>query len=247
MRPGLVTADAVRLPIADGVIDLTVTSPPYDLNKPYGSSDSHPYADYLSWSRAWLAELHRATSVGGRLCLNIPLDTNLGGKRSVYADLTGVARGVGWGYHTTIVWNEQNISRRTAWGSWCKATAPFVTAPVEMIVVLFKDAWKRDGTGRVSTVTPDEFKAWTLGLWTFPGESAKRIGHPAPFPEELPRRCIRLYSFADDVVADVFSGAGTTVKVASELGRRAVGIDLSGDYSRLASKRAAGPPLLKVA
>ena len=73
-----------------------------------------------------------------RFCLNIPLDKNKGGQQSVGADVTTLAKQIGWNYHSTIIWNERNISRRTAWGSWLSASAPYVIAPVELIVVLYK-------------------------------------------------------------------------------------------------------------
>jgi len=102
----------------------------------------------------------------GRFCLNIPLDKNKGGQQSVYADITTIAKRVGWKYHSTIIWNEQNISRRTAWGSWLSASAPYVIAPVETIVILYKNRWKKlSGSGK-SDITKEEFMEWTNGVWT---------------------------------------------------------------------------------
>ena len=293
---------------------LTVTSPPYNVGLEYGRGvdDAGSYAAYLDFSREWLANVFAWTAPSGRLCLNIPLDKNSGGKQAVTADLTNVAREVGWRYHATIIWNEGNISRRTAWGSWRRPSAPHVIAPVETIVVLYKGEWKRRHLGdeRV-TIERDEFMAWTSGvwrntppaerprnteplipphllldwaytfegaapvslaalqesfaellsrprgseyaglppdvarewaseLWTFNGESAKRIGHPAPFPEELPRRCIRLFSYAGDKVLDPFAGSGTTLLVALKEGREAFGIELDQEYRELALARIDG-------
>lgn len=224
-------------------VDITVTSPPYRLGKSYGEGhdDAMPYVDYLEWSHHWLESTYAITSYGGRLCLNVPLDTSYGSEqRPVGPDLLDIARSAGWQYFTTIVWNEGNISRRTAWGSWMRASAPYVTAPVELVYVLYKgDRWKREPDGRTSTISAEDFKAWTLGLWSFPGESAKRIGHPAPFPEELPRRLISLFSFAEDVIFDPFVGSGTTSKVANELGRHSVGLDIERDHLRTATIRLA--------
>jgi site-specific DNA-methyltransferase (adenine-specific) len=217
---------------------LVVVSPPYNLDMGYdGSDDNISYTDYLDWSYRWLAHLNDATDPQARLCLNVPLDTNLGGPRPIFADLIAAAREAGWKYRHSIVWNEQNISRRTAWGSWMKATAPNVIAPVEMIGVFHKGDWKRGGG--TSTISRDEFMAWTLGHWTFPGESAKRVGHPAPFPLELPRRLIHLYSFAEDTVLDPFGGSGTTNVAAALAGRRSIYIDKSAEYAELAKARLA--------
>jgi site-specific DNA-methyltransferase (adenine-specific) len=169
--------------------------------------------------------------------LNIPLDKNKGGLRSVGADITLIAQQQGWKYQSTIVWNEGNISRRTAWGSWLSASAPFVIAPVELIVVFYKDEWKKTNGSKISDVTKEEFMNWTNGLWTFNGESKKRIGHPAPFPLELPYRCIKLFSYVDDIVFEPFCGSGTTLIVAENTNRKSVGVEIDEKYCQLAKER----------
>ena len=173
----------------------------------------------------------------GRFCLNIPLDKNKGGQQSVGADITTIAKQIGYQYHSTIIWNEGNISRRTAWGSWMSASAPYVIAPVELIVVLYKQHWKKQSGSRVNNISRDEFMAWTNGLWTFNGESKKRIGHPAPFPLELPDRAIKLFSFVGDTVLDPFMGSGTTLIAARANKRIGIGIDIDVDYCALARRR----------
>lgn len=222
-------------------MDLIITSPPYNVGLEYDAQtdDSVSYDDYLKFSRAWMKNCFRWAKTGCRFCLNVGLDKNKNGKQSVGADLTQLAKKVGWKYHATIIWNEGNISRRTAWGSWCMATAPHVIAPVELIIVLYKDDWKRDGTGRKSDIVKEDFMAWTNGLWTFNGESGKRIGHPAPFPRELPKRCIKLFSFVDDAVFDPFAGSGTTLIEAINCNRRAYGLEIESKYRDLALQRIA--------
>lgn len=76
-------------------------------------------------------------------------------------------------YHSTIIWAENNISKRTAWGSCLSASAPYVIAPVEVIVILYKNEWKKENKG-ISDITREEFMSWTNGLWSFNGESKKR-------------------------------------------------------------------------
>ena len=221
-------------------VDLIVTSPPYNVGMDYNAhEDDASYADYLAFSRAWMARCYAWLRDDGRFCLNIPLDKNKGGQQSVGADLTTIAKEVGFRYHSTVVWNEGNISRRTAWGSWMSASAPYVIAPVELIVILYKERWKKTSGSKESDVTRDEFMEWTNGLWTFNGESAKRVGHPAPFPIELPRRCIRLFSYVGDTVLDPFAGSGTTLIAAAMLGRRGIGIEMDADYCQLAVDRLA--------
>jgi site-specific DNA-methyltransferase (adenine-specific) len=151
--------------------------------------------------------------------------------------ITTLAQQIGWKYHSTIVWNEQNISRRTAWGSWLSASAPYVIAPVELVVVLYKDAWKKTRGSKKSDITKEEFIAWTNGVWTFNGESRKKIGHPAPFPRELPRRCIKLFSYVNDLVFDPFCGSGTTLIEAALNNRRGVGVEIDEKYCELAKWR----------
>jgi len=224
-------------------IDLIVTSPPYNVDIQYNSHQddiSHP--DYLEFTRAWLSRCFQFLKEDGRFCLNIPLDKNKGGQQSVGADITTIAKQVGFHYHSTIIWNEGNISRRTAWGSWMSATAPFVIAPVELIVVLYKKRWRKTSGSRNSDITKSEFTNWTNGVWTFSGESKKKIRHPAPFPIELPRRCIKLFSFVGDTVLDPFAGSGTTLIAAAMLNRIGIGVEIDLQYCELAKKRILSAP-----
>lgn len=225
--------------LSDSSIDLIVTSPPYNVGIEYGiHNDKDDYTEYLKFSHQWLTKCYQVARSDGRLCMNIPLDKNKGGQQSICADLTAIAKEIGWQYHSTIIWNEGNISRRTAWGSWMSASAPYVIAPVEVIVVMFKEKWKKvNKKGKTSGISRDEFMAWTNGVWTFNGESKKRIGHPAPFPRELPKRCIKLFSFEGDVVLDPFVGSGTTLLEAISNDRVGIGYDLDLHYCDLAKDR----------
>jgi site-specific DNA-methyltransferase (adenine-specific) len=235
----LLRGDAVRLveTVGEAGVDLVITSPPYSLGVDYGRSgyaDDMPYAEYLDWVANWASGLLHVCARGGRVCVNIPLDSNKGGKRAIYADYLRIFQEVGWEYQTSIVWNESNISRRTAWGSWLSPSAPFVTAPVEMIAVFYKGAFRRPPTGgRRGDITREEFLAWTLGLWNFAGANPRRVGHPAPFPEELPRRLIKLYSYPGDLVLDPFVGSGTTLVAARKLARRSLGVEINPLYCDL--------------
>ena len=231
--------------IEAGSVDLVVTSPPYNVDIQYNSHrDDVSYVEYLEFSEKWLTQCFNFLRDDGRLCLNVPLDKNKGGQQSVGADFTTIAKKIGYKYHSTIIWNEGNISRRTAWGSWMSASAPFVIAPVELIIILYKNTWKKTSGSKKSDVTRDEFMNWTNGLWTFNGESKKKIGHPAPFPLELPRRCIKMFSYIGDTVLDPFMGSGTTLIAAGMLGRKAVGMDVDKGYCRLAQKRIENAPEL---
>jgi site-specific DNA-methyltransferase (adenine-specific) len=137
-----------------------------------------------------------------------------------------------------IIWNKANsASPSTAWGSWRSASNPVLRDVHEYILVFSKGTFRRDGEGKISTISREDFLEWTKSVWTFPAVSAKKIGHPAPFPEELPNRLIQLYSFKDDVVLDPFVGSGTTCLAALKINRFYVGYDLNEEYIRLAQKR----------
>ena len=222
-------------------IDLIITSPPYNVGISYGSyRDDIPYRRYLEFTERWLRKAYELVKPSGRMCLNIPLDKSKGrgeeGFQSVYADVVGIAKRVGWKYFSTIIWNEGNISRRTAWGSWLSARAPYVIAPVEVIVVMYKDRWRKAQSG-TSDISREEFIEWTNGIWSFPGENRERVGHPSPFPIELPMRCIKLFSYVDDIVLDPFLGSGTTLVACALTNRRGIGVEIDREYCEISRLR----------
>lgn len=218
-------------------IDLIVTSPPYNVGKNYeSSSDNLDYDSYTEFTQRWLEKCLFWAKRDGRLCMNVPLDTGKGQHQSLGADIIHIAKQVGWKYRTTIVWNEGNISKSAARGSFMSASSPNVISPVELIVVMYKDVWKKSYRG-VSDISETEFVEWTNGLWSFSGERSSLVGHPAPFPIELPKRCIKLFSYKNDIILDPFMGSGTTLVASKILQRRSIGIDVSREYCELAFKR----------
>lgn len=223
--------------VEDASVDLIVTSPPYNVDVHYNSYDDNiSYDKYLEFTERWLSKAFRVLRADGRLCLNVPLDKNKGGQQSVYADICSIAKGVGFKYHSTVIWNEGNISRRTAWGSFGSASAPYVIAPVEAILIMYKEQWNKRSRGQ-SDISKKEFIEWTNGLWVFSGESKRRVGHPTPFPIELPRRCIKLFSYIGDTVLDPFLGSGTTLLACAQLNRKCIGVEIDEKYCRIAEKR----------
>ena len=235
VKDDVLTTDEIK----NGEIDLIVTSPPYNVDIKYNSHDDQiSYEKYLEFSTKWLTRCFHWLKNDGRICLNIPLDKNKGGQQSVGADLTTITKKIGFKYHSTIIWNEGNISRRTAWGSWLSASAPYVIAPVELIVVLYKKEWKKISGSKQSDLHRKEFIDWTNGIWTFNGQSKKGAGgHPAPFPIELPRRCIKLFSFIGDTILDPFLGSGSTLIASHMHGRKGIGIDIDKKYCDIAISR----------
>lgn len=229
-------ADARKLPLTDGSVHLTVTSPPYALDKAYQDGDV-PVEDWRAFMYAWYVEAYRVTTHHGRLAVNVPLDTTLGGFRATYATAAHMAMAAGWTYRSTIVWFDDQLGKSTARGSLDSPAAPHIIAGAEMIALFSKGEWKRETPDlsaperqRGPVLGHDDWLTWTNGVWRFPGEAQAWEGHPAPFPYELPRRLVLLLSFPGDTVLDPFCGSGTTVLAAGRLGRQAIGFDIAQAY-----------------
>jgi site-specific DNA-methyltransferase (adenine-specific) len=225
--------DAARLPLPDGTVQVIVSSPPYGLGKNYDfHDDDQSDAQYLGLARTWAAEMFRVSRPQGRLCLNVPLDISRGGEQPLYADWLALLRDVGWTYQTTIAWLESprgNVRNSIARGSIDSPSAPHVIAPIETIIVCSRGEWSLHRSD-ASNLSHAEWLDWTNGVWIFSAEQPSRVKHPAPFPEELPRRLIKLFSFPGDPVLDPFVGSGTTSLVAQHLGRPSYGYDISAQY-----------------
>jgi len=223
--------------LPDACIHLMITSPPYNASKEYDADLS--LDEYLKLLERVFAETYRVLAPGGRACVNI---ANLG--RKPYIPLTDhISRlmiGIGFLMRGEIIWNKgAGAGKSMAWGSWQSASNPVLRDVHEYILIFSKDTFRRPAAGRQSTISRDDFMEWTKSVWTFNPESARKVGHPAPFPLELPARLIQLYSFADDVVLDPFLGSGTTALAARRAGRRFIGYETDPQYVELAEKRLA--------
>lgn len=221
--------------LPDGCIHLMVTSPPYNVQKEYDQNLT--LEEYRMLLRDVFAETRRVLVTGGRACINI---ANLGRKPylPLHAMVISEMLDLGFLMRGEIIWDKAaSASASTAWGSWLSAANPVLRDVHEYILVFSKGSFRRPGEGRESTIARDEFLEWTKSVWTFPAVSARQIGHPAPFPEELPRRLIQLYTFKGDVVLDPFTGSGTTCLAARDLGRRYVGYEIHPEYYELAQER----------
>jgi site-specific DNA-methyltransferase (adenine-specific) len=225
--------DMSELP--DHSVHLMVTSPPYNVSKEYDHDLTlDEYRDLLS---RVFSETYRVLVTGGRACINI---ANLGRKPylPLHAFLIEDLLRIGFFMRGEIIWNKaSSASPSTAWGSWLSASNPVLRDVHEYILVFSKDSFSRPGQDRQSTIEKDDFLAWTKSVWEFPAVSAKKVGHPAPFPEELPRRLIELYTFNHDVVLDPFAGSGTTCVAAYKASRHYIGYEINQEYILLAEKR----------
>ena len=225
--------------LPDCSVHLMVTSPPYNVGKEYDADLTlQQYREFLA---GVMAEVYRVLVPGGRVCFNI---ANVGRRpyiplhRYVIEDLEGL----GFLMRGEIIWNKAaSASSSTAWGSWQSPANPTLRDVHEYILVFSKGTFRRPRhEGRKPTIGRDDFLELTRSVWQFPAESARRIGHPAPFPVELPRRCIELFTYSDEVVLDPFMGSGTTAVAALRTGRRFVGYETSPEYVALAQRRLAG-------
>ncbi len=223
----------VELP--NNSIHLMVTSPPYNVTKEYDQNLTlHQYLDLIS---RVMSEVYRVLVDGGRACINI---ANVGRKPYIpLSDYIGdIMTKIGFNYRGEIIWDKAaSAGGSCAWGSWMSASNPSLRDVHEYILVFSKGSLKRQ-KGE-DTIGRDDFLEWTKSIWKMSTESARRVKHPAPFPEELPHRLINLFSFKDDVVLDPFMGSGTTAVAALKNCRSYVGYDISEDYSRIAEERIA--------
>lgn len=222
--------------LPDNSIHLMVTSPPYNVGKEYDNNLTlEEYREFLK--KVW-REVRRVLVPGGRACINL---ANLGRKPYIplhafigedMLQLNFLPRG-------ELIWDKaSSASPSTAWGSWLSPVNPTLRDVHEYILVFSKQTFKRENPNkRKSTITRDEFLKFTKSMWTFPAESANKIGHPAPFPIELPYRLIQLYTFEEEVVLDPFMGSGQTAIAAIKTNRYYVGYEIEEAYVKLGEQR----------
>ena len=223
--------------LPDHSVHLMVTSPPYNVRKDYDQDLSlEEYRELLS---KVFRETHRVLVTGGRACVNV---ANLGRKPYLPLHAFVIQDMIEAGFHMRgeIIWDKgASAAASTAWGSWLSASNPVLRDVHEYILVFSKQSFSRKVDGSQSTIERDEFLEWTKSIWRIPAVSARKIGHPAPFPEELPERLIKLYTYRGDVVLDPFAGSGTTCVAALKSGRGYVGYEIEGEYVALAETRLA--------
>ncbi len=222
--------------LPDNSIHLMVTSPPYNVGKEYDENLTlNEYREFLK--RVW-SEVRRVLVPGGRACINI---ANLGRKPYIplHTFIVEDMLDLGFLMRGEIIWNKASSgSPSTAWGSWLSAVNPTLRDIHEYILVFSKDTFRRENNNdRKNTISREEFLEFTKSVWTFPAEPARKVGHPAPFPTELPYRLIQLYTFKGETIMDPFMGSGQTFIAAIKTHRHYVGYDVNEEYVKLARKR----------
>ncbi len=222
--------------LPDASVHLMVTSPPYNVGKDY--DEDLTLEEYLAFlTRVW-REVHRVLVPGGRACINV---ANLGRRPYIplHAYIIRDMVDLGFLMRGEIIWNKAaSASPSTAWGSWKSPANPTLRDVHEYILVFSKGNFSRKKSAkRESTITTEEFLEFTKSVWTFPAEPARSVGHPAPFPVELPYRLIQLYTFKDEVILDPFMGSGSTAIAALMADRFYMGYEIDSEYIKLAEKR----------
>jgi len=222
--------------LPDNSVHLMVTSPPYNVGKDY--DEDFTLEEYLAFLQRVWREVHRVLVPGGRACVNI---ANLG--RKPYIPLHSfIIQGMvelGFLMRGEIIWNKAaSAAGSTAWGSWMSPANPTLRDVHEYILIFSKGGFKRKNPRKLpATITREEFLEYTKSIWTFPAVSARKVGHPAPFPVELPYRLIQLYTYEGEVVLDPFLGSGQAAIAALQGERRYVGYESEQRYSKLAESR----------
>jgi DNA modification methylase len=228
--------------IPDRSIDIIITSPPYNFGHAYAQdsyNDTREWNEYYAKLLAVWRECERVLKPGGRIAVNVqPLFSDYVPTHHIISRQLA-ALGLLW--KAEFLWEKNNYNAKyTAWGSWKSPSMPYIKYTWEFIEVFDKETHKKAGRREDIDITAEEFKEWVLGRWSFPPEiRMKDYDHPAMFPEELPRRLMKLFSYKNDIVLDPFNGAGTTTLVAGKLRRRFIGMDISQQYCDMALRRVA--------
>lgn len=236
----IICADSEQLlkSLPDNCIDIVFTSPPYNFGLEYdGGNDATRWEKYFDKLYAILDQCVRVLKHGGRIAINVqPLFSD---HIPTHHVISNHLSSMGLIWKGEILWEKNNYNcKYTAWGSWKSPSSPYLKYTWEFIEVFCKGSLKKAGSKENADISADDFKKWVYAKWSIaPERNMKEFGHPAMFPEEVPRRVLQLFSFKHDIVLDPFAGVGTTCKVAKMLGRRYLGIDISDEYVRVAKKR----------
>ena len=219
-------------------IDFILTSPPYNVGKPYKNHDDLvDYDQYLLFLEDTWRASRNLLKKGGRIAVNVPSITWNGNYQCLYNDVINQMKKLNFIMRCDILWYKQHISKRTAWGSFQSPSNPHVVQPYEFIFVFSKEDKKHVGEKKNIDITKEEFIKFSDAFWTIKAETALSKNHPAPFPELLVYRLLKFYTYKHDLVLDMFGGSGTVAYVAQKIQRNFIYIDNCQDYLNFAKNR----------
>lgn len=229
--------------IPDNSVHLIVTSPPYNVGMNYKNcNDRKPYQEYLNLMKKVFQECYRVLIDGGRIAINCPssvLQSSYSRMAYLSLDLALTLRSVGFLDREWITWIKmpkgEIPGKSTSWGSWCSPTCPYLRDASEFIIVMDKTTHKRTDRNGKNDITPEEFLKYTSNCWYIPPEHDRT--HPAPFPVELPKRLIKLYTYPGEIVLDPFLGSGTTLLACRQTNRIGIGFEIAKEYAEIIEKK----------
>ena len=224
--------------IPSETIDMIITSPPYNFNRNYtDSNDDVDWDEYFDYLNAVWKECYRILKPSGRIAINV--QPSFSTYTPTHHIISNQLLNIGFLWKCEILWEKHNYhSKYTSWGSFAKPSMPYLKYTWEFIEVFDKISHKKDGKRENVDITKKEFIEWVNAKWEIaPEKRMKEFTHPAMFPEELPMRLMKLFTYKGDTILDPFNGVGTTTLVAYKLKRNFIGIDISIEYCNTALKR----------
>lgn len=218
----------------DDLLDLTITSPPYNVDLKYiNYDDNRSMENYLEWLTVIFSKIYAKTKTGGRCVINIGDQKN--GQISLHTEIINLMNKIGWLNFSIIIWNKNTCNARTAWGSYQSPSQPSFPRPFEYILIFAKKQLNLNFKA-ITDLSKKEFADWSYGLWAIKPET-KKIDHPAPFPIDIPKRCMKMLSWVDSIVYDPFMGSGTTAIACKITNRKYIGSEISNEYCQISENR----------
>ena len=227
-----IAGSAMSLPLRDDSVDCIITSPPYGTGIEYDVyTDVPPWESrYRSLVRFSVAEMYRVAKPSARVWVNVmpSVPHREGGSRYPLGLLWQTELGRVFSYRDTVVWMQDNWHGVCAWGSWRRPSAPNLRGSYEIILSFFKPPYKRVAPRNLGKYEDagEDWQDLCRNVWTI-APAKRTAAAPAPYPEELVERVIRLSTWPGEVCLDPFAGSGTTERVAARLGRTGIGVDLA--------------------
>lgn len=257
----IINGDCVEVmkTMPEGCVDMVVTSPPYNANIKYDVyDDGKSMEEYWQFTKDWLSQAYRVLKDDGRIAVNVPIEMNVqerGGRILFNAEFWMMMKEVGFKFFGMVDLTEDSPHRvrQTAWGSWMSASAPYIYNPKECVILAYKKyskkinkgesqwtgEWTQTEEGKMKQIFKDEdkkdFMNLVFGRWEYFADTKSLT--KATFSMDIPVKAIKILTYKNDIVLDPFMGSGTSAVAAETLDRRWLGIELSENYTNIATTR----------